>query len=143
MAGFMSAPLSGSQLANLGLSSSATSGLVNNTKGYSDISSMVGNINDTKLGTSLAALGTNMANMGMNSESKSALAQWNSEFSKLSQKMQTLGLNSSQTSSLKGVFGMKAMTEIGGGAASYHIKNPHFNARMTSTLGKIKKMGKK
>jgi len=142
MAGFMSAPLSGSQLANLGLSSSATSGLVGNAKGYSDISSLVGSVNDAKLGTSLAALGTNMANMGGNSEYKAAMAQWNAEFSKLSQKMQTLGMNSSQTA-IKGVFGMKTMTQIGGGAASPTIKNPHFNSSMTAAIGKMRKIGKK
>jgi hypothetical protein len=50
----------------------------------------------------------------MTPETKAAMTKWNTEFSKMSQKMHALGINPSQTSSLTGVFGMQAATRIGG-----------------------------
>ena len=142
MAGFMSGSLSGSQLPNLGKSSPQTSGLVGNALAATNISSLVGNTSDATIGTSLSSLGTKMAKMDMPPELKSSLTKWNTEFSKMSQKMQSLGINASQTSSITGVFGMNAAPNIGGNAAT-HIKNPHFNSQMTSVVSKMRKMGKK
>jgi hypothetical protein len=140
MAGFMSAPLSGSQLANLGLSSSQTAGLVGSMSSTGVTSSQESLIAQSM---NFSALGQNMSNMGMTPELKTSMSKWNTEFSKMSKKMQSLGINSSQTSSLTGITGLSGAPNIATTPSFQHIKNPHFNTRMTSTIGKMKKLGHK
>lgn len=140
MAGFMSAPLSGSQLANLGLSSSQTSGLVGSMS-----SAGMNSAQDSLVakGVNLSSLGQTMKNMGMTPELKTSMSKWNTEFSKLSKKMQSAGINPSQTSSLTGITGLSAAPNIATTPSFQHTKNPHFNSRMTSTIGKMRKIGHK
>ena len=136
----MSAPLSGPQLANLGLSSSQTTGLVGSMSNSGMTSSQQSLVAQSM---NFGALGQNMSNMGMTPELKASMSKWNTEFSKMSKKMQSLGINPSQTSSLTGITGLSGAPNNATTSTFQHIKNPHFNKQMNSTIGKMRKMGHK
>lgn len=140
MAGFMSAPLSGSQLANLGLSSAQTSGLVANM-GSAGMNPSQDSL--VAKSTNFGALGATMKNMGMTPELKGSMSKWSTEYTKLSQKMQSLGINPAQSSSLTSITNINAAPKMSEMSPATHIKNPHFNKQMNSTIGKMRKMGHK